>query len=84
MVRHCRYAARYQVQLCVILPHHPFCLLSAEIIEYTAPDETAVCNLASIALPRFVRETSQQVGCAWCASPAQPAVAAGTTSNGML
>lgn len=28
--------------------------LCAEIIEYTAPDETAVCNLASIALPRFV------------------------------
>eukprot|EP00892_Ulva_mutabilis_P003467 jgi/Ulvmu1/1492/UM011_0222.1 len=25
--------------------------------EYTAPDETALCNLASIALPRFVRET---------------------------
>ncbi len=30
--------------------------LCTEIIEYTAPDETAVCNLASIALPRFVRE----------------------------
>jgi ribonucleoside-diphosphate reductase subunit M1 len=28
--------------------------LCTEIIEYTAPDETAVCNLASIALPRFV------------------------------
>ncbi len=28
--------------------------LCAEIIEYTAPDEIAVCNLASIALPRFV------------------------------
>lgn len=34
--------------------------LCTEIIEYTAPDETAVCNLASIALPRFVREKSQQ------------------------
>eukprot|EP00889_Picochlorum_renovo_P007141 jgi/Picre1/34171/NNA_001645.t1 len=31
--------------------------LCTEIIEYTSPDETAVCNLASIALPRFVRET---------------------------
>lgn len=30
---------------------------SAEIIEYSSPEETAVCNLASIALPRFVRET---------------------------
>ena len=30
--------------------------LCTEIVEYTAPDETAVCNLASIALPRFVRE----------------------------
>ncbi len=28
--------------------------LCAEIIEYTSPDEVAVCNLASIALPRFV------------------------------
>ena len=28
--------------------------LCTEIIEYTAPDEIAVCNLASIALPRFV------------------------------
>lgn len=30
--------------------------LCTEIIEYTAPDEVAVCNLASIALPMFVRE----------------------------
>ncbi|MDF2433613.1 MAG: ribonucleoside-diphosphate reductase alpha chain, partial [Mucilaginibacter sp.] len=30
--------------------------LCTEIIEYTSPDEIAVCNLASIALPRFVRE----------------------------
>lgn len=30
--------------------------LCTEIIEYTSPDETAVCNLASIALPRFVRD----------------------------
>ncbi|MBA4168278.1 MAG: ribonucleoside-diphosphate reductase subunit alpha, partial [Chitinophagaceae bacterium] len=28
--------------------------LCTEIIEYTAPDEVAVCNLASLALPRFV------------------------------
>jgi ribonucleoside-diphosphate reductase alpha chain len=30
--------------------------LCTEIIEYTADDEVAVCNLASIALPKFVKE----------------------------
>jgi len=30
--------------------------LCTEIIEYTAPDEVAVCNLASISLPKFVKE----------------------------
>ncbi|KEH32877.1 putative ribonucleoside-diphosphate reductase [Medicago truncatula] len=30
--------------------------LCTEIIQYTSPTETAVCNLASIALPRFVRD----------------------------
>lgn len=30
--------------------------LCTEIIEYTSPDEVAVCNLASIALPRFVND----------------------------
>ena len=30
--------------------------LCTEIIEYTAPDETAVCNLASIALPKYVKD----------------------------
>lgn len=29
--------------------------LCTEIIEYTAPDEIAVCNLASIALPKFIK-----------------------------
>lgn len=28
--------------------------LCCEVIEYTSPDEVAVCNLASIALPKFV------------------------------
>src|SRR5690606_14580463 len=28
--------------------------LCTEILEYSAPDETAVCNLASLALPRYV------------------------------
>ncbi len=30
--------------------------LCTEIIEYTAPDEVAVCNLASLALPMYVNE----------------------------
>jgi ribonucleotide reductase alpha subunit len=30
--------------------------LCTEIIEYTSPDEVAVCNLASIALPKFVEK----------------------------
>lgn len=32
--------------------------LCTEIIEYTAPDEVAVCNLASISLPMYVNEES--------------------------
>lgn len=34
--------------------------LCTEIMEYTSPDEVAVCNLASIALPRFVNEKKRQ------------------------
>jgi ribonucleoside-diphosphate reductase alpha chain len=30
--------------------------LCTEIIEYTAPDEVAVCNLASLALPKYISE----------------------------
>jgi ribonucleoside-diphosphate reductase alpha subunit len=30
--------------------------LCSEILEYSAPDETAVCNLSSIALPTFVKD----------------------------
>lgn len=30
--------------------------LCTEILEYTAPDEIAVCNLASLALPKFVHD----------------------------
>ena len=30
--------------------------MCTEIIEYSAPDETAVCNLASLALPTFIRD----------------------------
>jgi ribonucleoside-diphosphate reductase alpha chain len=32
--------------------------LCTEILEYTSPEETAVCNLASIALPKFVNTPS--------------------------
>lgn len=34
--------------------------LCTEIIEYTAPDEVAVCNLASISLPKFVKEDTRE------------------------
>ncbi|KAJ2960924.1 hypothetical protein NQZ79_g3777 [Umbelopsis isabellina] len=34
--------------------------LCTEIIEYTAPDEVAVCNLASLALPKFVNFEKQE------------------------
>ena len=30
--------------------------LCTEILEFTSPDEVAVCNLASIALPRFIKD----------------------------
>ncbi|MEY4215622.1 MAG: hypothetical protein RLZZ68_78 [Bacteroidota bacterium] len=33
--------------------------LCTEIIEYTAPDEIAVCNLASLALPKFINENGE-------------------------
>lgn len=34
--------------------------LCTEILEYTAPDETAVCNLGSIALPKFVNAETKE------------------------
>jgi ribonucleoside-diphosphate reductase alpha subunit len=34
--------------------------LCTEIIEYTAPDEVAVCNLASLALPKFVNTETKE------------------------
>ncbi|DBA70905.1 hypothetical protein WJX79_003848 [Trebouxia sp. C0005] len=36
--------------------------LCTEIIEYTSPEESAVCNLASIALPRFVKDKDGKGG----------------------
>jgi ribonucleoside-diphosphate reductase alpha subunit len=33
--------------------------LCTEIIEYTGPDEVAVCNLASLALPKYVNEQTR-------------------------
>lgn len=36
--------------------------LCTEIVEYTSPEETAVCNLASLALPRFVRDLTPAPG----------------------
>ena len=51
--------------------------LCTEIVEYSSPDETAVCNLASIALPKCVIETTNPFpdrkfklftknNCSWC------------------
>ncbi len=50
--------------------------LCTEIVEYSGPDETAVCNLASIALSKFVKETTSpfneevtiytKTECKWC------------------
>ena len=50
--------------------------LCTEIIEYSGPDETAVCNLASIALSKFVKDTKSPFtnevviytknDCKWC------------------
>lgn len=34
--------------------------LCTEIVEYTSPDEVAVCNLASIALNRFVKKETKE------------------------
>lgn len=34
--------------------------LCTEIMEYTSPDEVAVCNLASIALPMYVNEDTRE------------------------
>jgi ribonucleotide reductase alpha subunit len=35
--------------------------LCAEILEYTSPDEIAVCNLASIILPKFVEKVADKM-----------------------
>lgn len=49
--------------------------LCTEIIEYSGPDQTAVCNLASIGLPKFVKNRSvnwnsvkiySKPGCIYC------------------
>ena len=34
--------------------------LCTEIVEHTSPDETAVCNLASVALPKFVADGEEK------------------------
>jgi ribonucleoside-diphosphate reductase alpha subunit len=34
--------------------------LCTEVIEYTSPDETAVCNLGSLALPKFVKYNNEK------------------------
>ena len=34
--------------------------LCTEIVEYTSPEEVAVCNLASIGLPMFIKEDQNE------------------------
>lgn len=34
--------------------------LCTEIVEYTSPEEVAVCNLASIALPKYVNKETRE------------------------
>jgi ribonucleoside-diphosphate reductase alpha chain len=36
--------------------------LCHEIVEFTSPDEIAVCNLASLALPRYIEEVKTESG----------------------
>ena len=37
--------------------------LCTEIVEYTSPEEVAVCNLASIGMSRFVIKETKQFDC---------------------
>lgn len=46
--------SRPTLTLCVCLALCRSSNLCTEIIEYTSPDEVAVCNLASVVLPKFV------------------------------
>ena len=39
--------------------------LCAEIVEYSEKDETAVCNLASIALPKFINKKEKSFSFRW-------------------
>ena len=46
--------------------------LCTEIVEYTSPEETAVCNLASLALPRYVMEEADPNAAATAAPMTAP------------
>jgi ribonucleoside-diphosphate reductase alpha subunit len=54
--------------------------LCAEIVEYTAADEIAVCNLASVCLPAFVR-AEKPGGASWGASTAGASTAGASTAG---
>jgi ribonucleoside-diphosphate reductase subunit M1 len=51
--------------------------LCTEIVEFTSPEETAVCNLASLALPRYVVEEPAAGAAAGEAAAAAPVAAPG-------
>ena len=56
--------------------------LCTEIVEFSSPEETAVCNLASIALPRFVSRTRDQPSAGSPGSARSGSSASGRFSHG--
>jgi ribonucleoside-diphosphate reductase subunit M1 len=57
--------------------------LCTEIVEFTSPEETAVCNLASLALPRYVVEDLAGDAVTGEAGAQQENVGAGNGAGGM-
>ena len=57
--------------------------LCTEIVEFTSPEETAVCNLASLALPRYVVEDAAGEHATGEAGAQQENVGAGNGAGGM-
>lgn len=55
--------------------------LCVEIVEFTSPDEVAVCNLASIALPMFVREVSESASSSEASASASVATSVSASAS---
>ena len=56
--------------------------LCTEIMEYTSPDEVAVCNLASVALPKFIVGPDAAPAAAAPAAAAPPPAAGASPAHG--